>query len=409
MLTGSIHAVDLILFETALENVNVKLLAAEQNPAASGSRITETRLDNGDSDIRVVVHEKEVANYRINLSGHHHPATDPNDPVIKAWEKWEFGAFLCFNSNQFDGREIDRSTDPKIYDPPAVDVKQWISTFKAAGMDNAVLTVRHTSGFLLWDSPTSKHDVAQSGNQADVVKLYVEQCRRQGLQPGIYYCLWGGKFNPAPNARAVILAQLHELATQYGPIPYFWIDMGNWKPDDLSIQEIYDSLKNVNPKTVVMFNQHIQDGRQLKYFPTDVLNGEMCLPPAGGHNPRRQVDGKSYYLPLEYEPCSQKRGGHKKLGGWDYSQASWFTYGAGRNFEPSEPFPATFLYQWIQKARDRGAANVLLACAPDHTGRIRDEDVRQLTELGRMLKTPSLAPQEPPTEGVEAAASTKAQ
>ena len=69
-------------------------------------------------------------------------------------------------------------------------------------MDHAVLTVRHTSGFLLWDSPTSEHDVAGSGNPADVVKLYVEECRRQELQPGIYYCLWGGKFNPHPNARA---------------------------------------------------------------------------------------------------------------------------------------------------------------------------------------------------------------
>lgn len=376
---------------TAVGQDDAETLAGQRGPLAEGSTIsvTEKRLDNGDSEISVVANGRRVASYRVDLSGHHRPATDPDDPVISEWEKWKFGAFVCFNSNQFDGREIDQSKDPKIYNPPQLDVKQWIATFKDAGMTYAVLTVRHTSGFLLWDSPTSKHDVACSGNPADVVGTYVEECRRQGLQPGIYYCLWGGKFNTNSNARAIILAQLHELATRYGAIPYFWIDTMNWAPPDLSTQEIYDLLKNINPKTVVMFNQHIQDGTEIKYFPTDVLNGEMRLPPAGGHARNRQVGDKTYYLPLEYEPCSQKRDSHRQLGGWDFSHASWFTYGAGRGFEPSRPFSAAFLYRWIMRAYDRGASNVLLACAPDHTGRMRDEDGRQLIELGRMLKDPS--------------------
>ncbi len=352
---------------------------AMQEYEAAEIRVVETRTPGGDSEIRVTDPQGNVtATYKINLSTHHNPATHPGDPAIKQWESRTFGAFVCFNSNQFDGREIDTSKDPNIYDPTWLDVKQWIAAFRTAGMDHAVLTARHTSGFLLWDSPTSDHDVGSSGNPTDVVKAFIEECRRQDIEPGIYYCLWGGTWNPHPNARALILAQLHELATQYGPIPYFWIDMGLWKPADLSIQEIYDSLKNVNPRTVVLFNQHIQDGTQIRYFPTDVLDGELTLPPASGHDPFREVGEVTYYLPFEMNLTSQQRAG----------KPSWFTYGEGKGFAPSRPYPAATLAATIRQAYARGAARVLLACAPDHTGRMRDADVEQLTELGRMLKAP---------------------
>ena len=248
--------------------------------------VTETRLKTGDSEIRVAGASGKIkATYRITLSKHHRPATGADDPVISQWRKWTFGAFVCFNSNQFTGIELCRAKDPAVYAPPTLDVKQWIATFKAAGMTHAVLTVRHTSGFLLWDSPTSAHDVAAGGNTTDVVKTFVAECRRQGLAPGFYYCLWGGKWNTHPNARALILAQLHELATRYGAIPYFWIDMMNWAPKNLTAREIYDALKNVNPKAVVIFNQHIQDGRRIRYWPTDVLNGELTAPPPADTSP----------------------------------------------------------------------------------------------------------------------------
>ena len=117
---------------------------------------------------------------------------------------------------------------------------------------------------------------------------------------------------PQPNAQAIILAQLYELATRFGGIPYFWIDMKNWAPADLSTQEIYDVLKSLQTNCVVEFNQHVQDGTKMAYFPTDVLDGELTPPPASGHNPIRKVSGKTYYLPFDYNlPCVP--GGHPTL------------------------------------------------------------------------------------------------
>ena len=163
-------------------------------PVAENIEITETRLPSGDSEVHVSTGPDRPATvYRIRLTPHHHPATSPQDPAIKRWASWKYGAFLCFNSNQFTGQEHCRAKDPKMFAPDHLDVSQWISTFKAAGMRYAVLTARHTSGFLLWDSLTSRHDVAASGNRTDLVRVYVEECRRQGVAAGLYYCRGGRK------------------------------------------------------------------------------------------------------------------------------------------------------------------------------------------------------------------------
>lgn len=370
--------------------------ARELESARAEQQVTlrEIRGTSRDTEIRLLDPQGGIKKrYRIDLTTHHYPATSANDPVIKRWESWKYGAFLCFNSNQFSGKEFCRIQDPREYAPAKLDVGQWIDTLKTAGMHYAVLTARHTSGFLLWDSPTSEFDIANSANTSDVVQAYVQACRRQGIQPGFYYCLWGGKRcsvtgnKEMPTARALILAQLYELATFNGPIPYFWIDMMNWAPRNLSAQEIYDLLKNVNPQTVVMLNQHIQRGTEIKYFPTDVLNGEMMMPPESDHQVWREVNGKRYYLPFEYEPCSQRQPGPEWKRKADYGDYVWFTYGKGRAFTPSEPFPVSSLYEHITAAYRRGAANVLLSCAPDHTGQFRPEDVEQLVALGQRLRS----------------------
>lgn len=348
--------------------------------------VTEVR-EGGRSVIRITATNGAEEIYRIDLSRRHSPAIEKTD-LLKKWESYRLGAFVCFNSNQFSGSEHCKITDPKIYNPRQLDVAGWVAAFKQAGMKYAVLTTRHTSGFLLWDSNTTEFDVSSSGNTTDVCKEFVTECRKQDLVPAFYYCLWGGKWKPDPNARAVILAQLYELATQYSEIPYFWLDMMNWVPPDLSSQEIYDAIKSLQPNAIVMFNQHVQDGTKINYFPTDVVNGELVPPPATGHDPFRTVDGKTYHLPFEYSLVSQSREGGIKYDA--LGPSCWFTYGEGKDFTPSHPFAVEPLAKQIRLGWKRGAANVLLATAPDHSGRMRPEDVEQLRELGEMLRADGL-------------------
>ncbi len=307
--------------------------------------VTETR-EGGKSAIHITSADGGERVYRIDLSRQHTPAAEKTD-VLKKWESYRLGAFVCFNTNQFTGEESCKGRDAKVYNPPQVDVAGWVTVFKEAGMKYAVLTTRHTSGFLLWDSATTDFDVARSGNTTEVCKEFVEECRRQGLTPAFYYCLWGGKdWHPHTNARAIILAQLYELATRYGEIPYFWIDMMNWAPADLSTQEIYNMLKTLQPNCVVEFNQHVQDGSKIRYFPTDVVDGELTPPPAAGHNPFRTIDGKTYYLPFDYNLVSQSRPGGIKYD--PLGPSCWFTYGEGKKFTPSHPFAAEALAKQIR-------------------------------------------------------------
>jgi Alpha-L-fucosidase len=322
--------------------------------------VKETR-EGGTSVIRIIATDGVEKVYRIDLSQRHTPASEQN-ALLKKWESYRFGAFVCYNTNQFTGSELCSTSEPKIYNPKHLDVAGWVKAFKDAGMKYAVLTTRHNSGFLLWDSATTDFDVAFSGNTTNVCREFANECRRQGLAPAFYYCLWGGKWSPNPNARATVLAQLYELATQFGEIPYFWLDMGNWAPPDLSIQEIYDALKTLQPNAVVEFNQHVQDGTKIRYFPTDVVDGELVPPPATGHSPLRTVEGKTYYLPFDYNLVS-----HTRPGGIKYDPlgpSCWFTYGEGKGFAPSRPFPADAVAKQIRLGWSRGGSQCTVGDGP---------------------------------------------
>jgi alpha-L-fucosidase len=311
--------------------------------------------------------------------------------TIAGWETMRFGAFVHFNDNTFIGKEISKNDDPGKFNPREIDFDGMMKTFRQAGIHYAVLTTRHTSGFCLWDSKTTGFDVAGSPFRKDVVKLFVDACRKNNIKPCLYYCLWGGKdwnpgnWNPmiqkelkSRTPKEIIKAQLSELVGNYGDIYEFWLDMYCWCDTNLSAQEIYDLIKSKNPGTMVHFNQQVQDGSRIKYFPTDILNGEERLPPLTGHNPHRTVGGKRYYLPFEYEItsqlCDSRSLGHGLMKG-----SVWFTY------PDSRFYPVDSLYKYIKQSYAKGGSNVLLSTAPDKTGFYRKADRDSLIRLGELI------------------------
>ncbi|MCX6253569.1 MAG: alpha-L-fucosidase, partial [Bacteroidia bacterium] len=225
----------------------------------------------------------------------------------------------------------------------------------------------------------------------DVLQMFVEACRKYDIKPCFYYCLWGNNWLPwlwnpvikeelkGTTPRNVILGQLAELAENYGDIYEFWLDMQCWADTTLPAQETYDLLKSKNPKTIVHFNQHIQDGSTIRYFPTDILNGEERIPPPEGHNPHRTIDRKSYYLPFEYEITSQCYDS-LSLGNGLMKGSVWFTY------PRSQFYPVDSLFNYIKKSFKRGCSNILLSTAPDKTGTYRKGDRESMIKLGKMIR-----------------------
>jgi alpha-L-fucosidase len=318
------------------------------------------------------------------------PATQKTKKV-EAWESLRFGAFVHFNDNTCLEKEFSQNTDPKVFNPVNLDFDAMMSTLQEAGVKYAVLTTRHTSGFCLWDSKTTHFDVASSPFKKDVVKLFVEACRKHDIKPGFYYCLWGSKdWNPAnwnpvvktelagTTPKQIIMAQLAELSENYGDIYEFWLDMQCWADTTLTPQESYDLLKSRNPNTFVHFNQHVQDGSNIRYFPTDIVNGEERIPPVSGHNPNRVIGDKNWYLPFEYEITSQ-RCDPRTLGNGLLKGSVWFTY------TDSHFYPVDSLYKYIKHSFDRGGSNILLSTAPDRTGTYRQADCDSIIRLGKLI------------------------
>jgi len=318
------------------------------------------------------------------------PANAKNE-TIENWENLRFGAFVHFNDNTFLEKEFSQNTDPNVFNPLSINFDGMMETFRKAGVKYAVLTTRHTSGFCLWDSKETGFDVKNSLYPKDVVKLFVESCRKYKVKPCLYYCLWGNdgwnpaKWNPVikqelinSTPKKIILAQLTELAENYGEIYEFWMDMQCWADTSLNPQDTYNLLKKIQPNTIVHFNQHVQDGTKINYFPTDILNGEERIPPVDGHQAIRNIDNTSYYLPFEYEITSQ-RCDHRTLGNGLMGGSVWFTY------SDSQFYPVDSLYKYISQSYLRGGSNILLSTAPDKSGSYRKADSDSIIKLGKRI------------------------
>ncbi|MBT8044530.1 MAG: alpha-L-fucosidase [Verrucomicrobiae bacterium] len=189
------------------------------------------------------------------------------------WQKLEFTCFIHFGPNTFTGREWGSGKeDPKVFNPTNVDTDQWCRIAKAAGMKLIVITVKHHDGFCTWQTRyNDKFSVRASPwkrGKGDVLRLLSNSCRKYGLKLGVYLSpadlyqienkegLYGNlskyqksviptdpasfRDNPQRGREALagkptftfevddynrlMLNQLYELLTEYGPIHEVWFD-----------------------------------------------------------------------------------------------------------------------------------------------------------------------------------------
>src|SRR6478735_10178955 len=153
-------------------------------------------------------------------------ATRPTpSPSQLAWQQDELALFLHFGVNTFTDREWgDGKEDPAIFAPSTLDARQWARTARAAGFRMMILTAKHHDGFCLWPSAITRHTVAASpfrGGNGDVVREFVDACRAEGLEAGLYCSPWDRNsrvYGDSPRYNLQYWAQLTELLSRYGPI-----------------------------------------------------------------------------------------------------------------------------------------------------------------------------------------------
>jgi alpha-L-fucosidase len=191
------------------------------------------------------------------------PARPRPTPAQLAWQQDELALFVHFGINTFTDREWGDGTEsPALFTPTALDPRQWARAAKAAGAKAMVLTAKHHDGFCLWPTATTPHSVASSpwaGGQGDVVRLFVDACRAEGLKAGVYCSPWDRNhpaYGDSPRYNAAYRAQLTELLTRYGPMAEVWFDGANGEGPN-GKKQVYDwpatwaLVRQLQPEAVI--------------------------------------------------------------------------------------------------------------------------------------------------------------
>jgi len=214
-------------------------------------------------------------------------------PRQLAWQQGEFIAFIHFGVNTFTAREWGTGKeDPKIFNPENLDTDQWCRMMQAAGMTQAILTVKHHDGFCLWQTRYTNHSVA-SGNwregKGDVLRDLAESCKKYDIKLAVYLSpadlyqienpegLYGNlseyteRVIPRPvegrpfkdkrtfkfrvdDYNEYFLNQLFELLTEYGPVHEVWFDGAHPKRkggQKYTYQHWYQLIRELAPQAVI--------------------------------------------------------------------------------------------------------------------------------------------------------------
>jgi alpha-L-fucosidase len=300
---------------------------------------------------------------------------------------WKFGMFIHFNVATYSEREWASGYEaPATFAPDKLNCNQWADAASAAGMKYAVLTVKHTGGWCLWDSEyTETHDATAflnySGGKGDIVRQFVDAFRKRGMKVGLYYCFPGDFARQnlpkdkedlhglPPEARGdytgFMKKQLSELLTRYGPIDLLWADQysNRYTRDDW--QEIKRHVKSHQPNCIVIANN------SLDFQDTDIHSYEY--PWLKTSRPARALPPEDNEHPAEV--CDQ-------IGpGW-----FWKTRESNANLKTAEEVVA------MLKLCHSRRANYLLNVAPDRSGLIPAHSLKRLTKVGELLDAKNSSP-----------------
>ncbi len=305
------------------------------------------------------------------------PAEDTQKPWLQAkpervawWQSLRYGMFIHWGPVSLRGTEIGWSRGAERrgtggsgevpveeydtlytkFNPTEFNPDEWVRIAKEAGMRYMVLTTRHHDGFSLFETKYSDYGIMnpKSPYRKDIVKMYVDACRRADMPVGFYYSQpdWHHPDYRTEN-HAKYLEYMHgqvrELMTNYGKIDMLWFDGLGGTEKDWDAEKLFKMIRELQP---------------------DIIINDRCGLPADHDTPEQRIGGFNRTRPWEtcMTICQQ----------WSFKPND--------NMKSLEECLRTLL------RTAGGDGNLLFNVGPMPDGRIEPRQVERLLEEGKWIK-----------------------
>ncbi|WP_231129614.1 alpha-L-fucosidase [Flavobacterium sufflavum] len=303
-------------------------------------------------------------------------------------------AFIHFSLNTFTNKEWGYGNESsQLFNPTALDTRQWARVVKEAGMKGIILVAKHHDGFCLWPSAYTERSVKKSpwkNGKGDVVKELADACREYHLKLGLYLSPWDrnhleyGK----PAYITYFRNQLKELLTNYGDVFEMWFDGANGgdgyygganetrKINTLEYynwDETYKMIYSISPNTLVW-----------GIGPSEArwIGNEEGYANKTNWSLLRQKDELAGKVPYTDFMSGHENGEKWVPGEVDVSiRPGWFYHTAEDDKVHTLDEMVDFYYQSVGRN-----STFLLNIPPDKRGLIYENDIERLKEFSAVIK-----------------------
>jgi alpha-L-fucosidase len=178
------------------------------------------------------------------------------------WQELEMTAFVHFGLNTFYDREWGtKEYRAEVFNPSALDARQWAKTIKDAGAKMMIVLAKHHDGFCYWPSEYTDFSVKNSpwkNGKGDLVAEAAAACKEFGLKLGIYLSPWDiqSPIYGTDEYNTYFKNQLRELLKNYGEVSEVWFDGAcgegpNGKKQIYDWNGYYAVIRELSPNAVI--------------------------------------------------------------------------------------------------------------------------------------------------------------
>jgi alpha-L-fucosidase len=333
----------------------------------------------------------------------------PNKKQL-AWQQAELGVVFHYDLHVFDGKKYGQASnrltpvqDHNIFNPAQLNTEQWVLAAKAAGAKFAIITATHETGFALYQSdvnPYCMKALKWRDGKGDIVKEFVDACRKHDIKPGIYVGIrWNallgvhdfkvdgsGKMKEERQVfyNKMVEGMVKELCTNYGELFEIWFDGGAGDTAE-GAPNVLPIVQKYQPNCLFYWSAQLSEARwggsesgTVGYpcwstFPYPSMMGTKYpeIMKNDFHLPKHGDSLGAYFLPAMADaPLRGYRGRHE-----------WF-------WEPGDDdhlFPVDALVNMYEKSVGRNST-LILGLTPDTAGLLPVGDVARLKEFGDAVR-----------------------